>query len=46
MEVQQQQIITIQKSQLREKISSLDDSIMEKVNDKLMISFGIAPAFA
>ena len=41
-----EQIITIQKSQLREKISSLSDDIMQKVNDKLMISLGIAPAFA
>ena len=41
-----EQIITIQKSQLREKISSLSDDIMQEVNDKLMISLGIAPAFA
>ncbi|MBQ6935624.1 MAG: type II toxin-antitoxin system PemK/MazF family toxin [Clostridia bacterium] len=41
-----EQIITIQKSQLREKISSLSDEIMQEVNDKLMISLGIAPAFA
>ena len=41
-----EQIITIQKSQLREKISSLSDDIMKEVNDKLMISLGIAPAFA
>lgn len=41
-----EQIITIQKSQLREKIASLGAEIMEQVNDKLMISFGIDPAFA
>lgn len=41
-----EQIQTVQKSQLKSKICSLNDDIMQKVNDKLMISLGIAPAFA
>ena len=41
-----EQIITIQKSQLLEKVASLGDDMMEKVNHKLMISFGLVPAFA
>ena len=41
-----EQIITIQKSQLLEKVASLGDDIMEKVNEKIMISFGLVPAFA
>ena len=41
-----EQIITIQKSQLLGKVASLSDDIMEKVNDKLKISFGLVPAFA
>ena len=39
-------IIPIQKSQLLEKVASLGDDIMEKVNEKIMISFGLVPAFA
>ena len=41
-----EQIITIQKSQLLEKVASLGDDMMEKVNHKLKISYGLVPAFA
>lgn len=36
-----EQIRTIDKKRLKEKIGHLDDSLMEKVNDALAISFGI-----
>lgn len=41
-----EQIQTIQKSQLRGKVGSVSDNMLEKVNNKLMISLGIDPAFA
>lgn len=36
-----EQIRTIDKKRLREKIGHLDDELMEKVNDALGISFGL-----
>ncbi len=36
-----EQIRTIDKKRLREKIGKLDDSLMEQVNDALSISFGL-----
>ena len=36
-----EQIRTIDKRRLREKIAHLDDELMDKVNDALAISFGI-----
>mgnify|MGYP000971246268 CR=1 FL=1 len=36
-----EQIRTIDKKRLREKIGSLDDELMEKVNEALNISFGL-----
>lgn len=36
-----EQIRTIDKKRLREKIGRLDDELMEKVNDALSISFGL-----
>ena len=36
-----EQIRTIDKKRLREKIGRLDDELMEKVNDALGISFGL-----
>lgn len=36
-----EQIRTIDKKRLREKIGHLDDELMEKVNDALTISFGL-----
>lgn len=36
-----EQIRTIDKRRLREKIGHLDDELMEKVNDALSISFGL-----
>ena len=36
-----EQIRTIDKKRLREKIGRLDDSLMERVNDALSISFGL-----
>lgn len=36
-----EQIRTIDKKRLKEKIGHLDDELMEKVNDALAISFGI-----
>ena len=36
-----EQIRTIDKKRLREKIGHLDDELMEKVNDALSISFGL-----
>ena len=41
-----EQIQTIQKSQLLGKVGSVSDSMIEKVNNKLMIALGIDPAFA
>ena len=37
-----EQIRTIDKKRLREKIGHLDDELMEKVNEALSISFGLA----
>ncbi len=37
-----QQIRTIDKKRLREKIGHLDDELMERVNEALSISFGLA----
>jgi mRNA interferase MazF len=37
-----EQIRTIDKKRLREKIGHLEDDIMEKVNEALSISFGLA----
>lgn len=37
-----EQIRTIDKKRLREKIGRLDDELMEKVNEALSISFGLA----
>lgn len=36
-----EQIRTIDKRRLREKIGHLDDELMEKVNDAISISFGL-----
>jgi len=36
-----EQIRTIDKKRLREKIGHLDDVLMEKVNEALSISFGL-----
>lgn len=36
-----EQIRTIDKKRLREKIAHLDDELMEKVNDALTVSFGL-----
>jgi mRNA interferase MazF len=36
-----EQIRTIDKRRLREKIGHLDDELMEKVNDALTVSFGL-----
>jgi mRNA interferase MazF len=36
-----EQIRTIDKKRLREKIGRLDDALMEKVNEALSISFGL-----
>jgi mRNA interferase MazF len=36
-----EQIRTIDKKRLKEKIGHLDDELMEKVNDALSISFGL-----
>lgn len=36
-----EQIRTIDKKRLREKIGRLDDELMKKVNDALFISFGL-----
>lgn len=37
-----EQIRTIDKKRLREKIGRLDDELMEKVNESLSISFGLS----
>lgn len=37
-----EQIRTIDKKRLREKIGHLDDELMEKVNDALTVSFGLS----
>lgn len=37
-----EQIRTIDKKRLREKIAHLDDELMEKVNEAISISFGIS----
>lgn len=37
-----EQIRTIDKKRLREKIGRLDESLMERVNDALSISFGLS----
>ena len=37
-----EQIRTIDKKRLRERIGHLDDELMEKVNEALSISFGVA----
>ncbi len=37
-----EQIRTIDKKRLKEKIGHLDDELMEKVNEALSISFGLA----
>ncbi len=37
-----EQIRTIDKKRLREKIGHLDDELMERVNEALSISFGLA----
>jgi mRNA interferase MazF len=37
-----EQIRTIDKKRLRERIGHLDDELMEKVNEALSISFGLA----
>ncbi len=36
-----EQIRTIDKRRLREKVAHLDDELMEKVNEALIISFGL-----
>lgn len=36
-----EQIRTIDKKRLKEKIGSVDEELMEKVNDALVISFGL-----
>jgi mRNA interferase MazF len=37
-----EQIRTIDKKRLREKIGHLDDELMDKVNDALSVSFGLS----
>ncbi len=36
-----EQVRTIDKKRLKEKIGKIDDKLMEKVNDALVISFGL-----
>jgi len=39
-----EQIRTIDKRRLKEKMGHLDESLMDKVNDAISISFGLSPA--
>ncbi len=41
-----EQILTIQKSQLREKVCSLSNDLIKQANEKIMISLGLAPVYA
>lgn len=40
-----EQIRTIDKKRLREKMGHLDDSLMGRVNDALSVSFGLSPVY-
>ena len=41
-----EQIRTIDKQRLKEKMGHLDDAVMREVNDAITVSFGLAPAVA
>ena len=38
-----EQVLTVNRCQLRNKITNLSEDLLEKANEKIMISFGIVP---
>ena len=41
-----EQVLTVNRYQLREKIANLSDDMLEEANKKIMISFGLVPQYA
>lgn len=41
-----EQVLTVNRYQLREKITNLSEDMLEKANEKIMISFGLVPQYA
>ena len=41
-----EQILTVNRYQLRDKIAKLSDDLLEEANQKIMISFGLIPQYA
>ena len=41
-----EQVLTVNRYQLRDKIAKLSDDLLEEANKKIMISFGLVPQYA
>lgn len=41
-----EQVLTVNRSQLSDKICTLSDDLLERANEKLMIAFGLCPEYA
>ena len=41
-----EQVLTVNRYQLRDKIAKLSDDLLEEANQKIMISFGLVPQYA
>jgi len=41
-----EQVLTVNRYQLRDKISNLSEDLLEEANKKIMISFGLVPQYA
>ncbi|MBE7014893.1 MAG: type II toxin-antitoxin system PemK/MazF family toxin [Ruminococcaceae bacterium] len=41
-----EQVLTVNRYQLRDKIAKLSDDLLEEANQKIMISFGLIPQYA
>lgn len=41
-----EQVLTVNRYQLRDKVARLSDDLLEEANKKIMISFGLVPQYA
>ena len=41
-----EQVLTVNRYQLRDKIANLSEDLLEEANKKIMISFGLVPQYA
>lgn len=41
-----EQVLTVNRYQLRDKVAKLSDDLLEEANKKIMISFGLVPQYA